>query len=66
MPQILNFPFSLNLPEELKTLEDSKNLTLVNLGNAMAKSFLISQVVKKSKFKNIFWASTDEKPIVCT
>lgn len=56
-----DFPFSLELPKELKKLETDKALTLVNVGNAMAKSFLISEVVDKSKFKNIFWASSDEK-----
>ncbi len=61
MSKTLDFPFSLDLPKELKVLKDSKNLTLVNLGNAMAKSFLISEVIKKSKFKNIFWASLEEK-----
>ncbi len=61
MTQIKNFPFSLQIPEALKTLEDNKKLTFVNVGNAMAKSFLLAELVKQSNFKNIFWASAEEK-----
>ncbi len=57
----LSIPFSLDLSKELSVLNKSKNLTLVNLGNAAAKSFLISKVLEQSKFQNIFWASTEEK-----
>lgn len=61
MTQIKKFPFSLDLTEELKVLKKSKNLTLVNVGNAVAKSLLISEILKKTQFQNVFWASTDEK-----
>ncbi len=54
-------PFKLNIEKELKSLKKEKKLTLVNVGNSAAKSFLLSEISKKSDFKNILWASTDEK-----
>jgi hypothetical protein len=54
-------PFSLDLAAELSELERSKNLTLINVGNTPAKSFLLSQIFEKTNFQNVFWASTDEK-----
>ncbi|MCK5461129.1 transcription-repair coupling factor [Candidatus Gracilibacteria bacterium] len=61
MTQIKNFPFSLSLTQELEILQKDKNLTLVNVGNVVAKSFLISEILKMTQFQNVFWASTDEK-----
>lgn len=57
----LKLPFQLDLAEQIALLEETKNLTLVNLGNMPAKSFVISQILAKTNFQNIFWASTDEK-----
>ncbi len=54
-------PFSLNIAEEILQLEKTKNLTLVNLGNPPAKSFVIEQILNKTNFRNVFWASTDER-----
>ncbi|MCF7917849.1 transcription-repair coupling factor [Candidatus Gracilibacteria bacterium] len=54
-------PFDLNLAEQIALLEKQKSLTLVNLGNIAAKSFVISNVLKSTNFQNVFWASTDEK-----
>jgi len=51
----------LDLSEQIALLEKSKNLTLVNLGNAAAKAFVIDQILQKTNFQNVFWASTDEK-----
>ena len=56
-----NLPFSLDLKSELLLLQKEKNLTLVNVGNAAAKSFIISQIWEGSEFQNIFWASTEEQ-----
>ncbi len=54
-------PFSLDLEEQILSLKKHKNLTLVNVGNITAKSFLISRLAQQTNFKNIFWASTDEQ-----
>ncbi|MDH3324205.1 MAG: transcription-repair coupling factor [Candidatus Peregrinibacteria bacterium] len=54
-------PFKIDLSEILNNLEKSKSLTLVNVGNVAAKSYLISEVSKRTDFRNIFWASTDER-----
>ncbi|MCF7905647.1 transcription-repair coupling factor [Candidatus Gracilibacteria bacterium] len=54
-------PFQFDLAEQIALLERSKYLTLVNLGNAAAKSFVIEQILQKTNFQNVFWASTDEK-----
>jgi len=54
-------PFSLDLAEQILELEKTKKLTLVNLGNPPAKSFVIEQILNKTNFQNVFWASTDEK-----
>ncbi len=54
-------PFSLDLSEQIALLEQTKNLTLVNLGNPPAKSFVIEQILEKTNFSNVFWASTDER-----
>lgn len=53
-------PFSLNLAEPLRVLERDHTLTLVNVGNSAAKSYLISELFQNTNFQNIFWASTDE------
>ena len=53
--------FSLDLTKELAELEKSGSLTLVNLANAAAKSFLIAQILKKTQFRNVLWASIDER-----
>jgi len=54
-------PFTLDLANELLSLEKNRKLTLVNVGNIAAKSFLISQIITRTDFENIFWVSTDEK-----
>lgn len=56
-----SLPFKLPLADPLKYLEDNRNLTLVNVGNTAAKSFLLSEILKATHFKNIFWATEDEK-----
>lgn len=56
-----SLPFDLPLAEPLLTLEKNRQVTFVNLANATAKSYLVSELQKKTKFKNIFWASSDEK-----
>ena len=56
-----SLPFDLNLAEPLLTLERDKRLTFVNLANSAAKSYLIAELQHQTGFKNIFWASTDEK-----
>ena len=56
-----SFPFSIDIKEALLDLEKSKKLTLVNVGNIPAKNFLISDIIKKTNFRNIFWASSEEK-----
>ncbi len=55
-----DLPFHLNLAEPLRILEKEKSLTLVNVGNSAAKSYIISELFQKTNFQNIFWASTDE------
>jgi len=54
-------PFKLSVATELKYLEDHKLLTLVNVGNTTAKSYLLAEILKATPFKNIFWATEDEK-----
>ena len=54
-------PFDVDISKELNTLKDNNNLTLVNLGNATAKSFVISKIWNESTFTNIFWTSTEER-----
>ncbi len=54
-------PFSLDLANELLSLEKNRKLTLVNVGNVAAKSFLISQILRKTDFENIFEVSNEEK-----
>lgn len=54
-------PFKLSLATELKYLEEHHELTLVNVGNTAAKSFLIAELLKATRFKNVFWGSDDEK-----
>jgi len=49
--------FDLDLSAELAELEKSRSLTLVNVGNTAAKSFLISKIAERTHFQNIFWAS---------
>ncbi|PID70641.1 transcription-repair coupling factor [bacterium DOLZORAL124_38_8] len=57
----IKLPFSLALKEPLAVLEKTKKLTLVNLANNAAKSFLISELQKNTQVENLFWASTEEK-----
>ncbi|NCP67112.1 transcription-repair coupling factor [bacterium] len=54
-------PFKLSLAEELKHLEEHKNLTLVNVGNTTAKSYLLAEILNATPFQNIFWGTEDEK-----
>lgn len=61
MSELLRFPFKLEIPEALQRLEKSRALTLVNVGNAMAKSYVISQILEQTPIRNVLWASTDEK-----
>ena len=56
-----SLPFDIDISKELAALQKNKSLTLVNLGNAAAKSFLIAKIWSESPFQNIFWASTDER-----
>ena len=57
---LTNLPFNLGLAEPLSVLEKTNRLTLVNLANAAAKSFLIKTIQSQTNSQNIFWASTDE------
>ena len=59
-PSFLKLPFPLDLSDELDSLAKNKNLTLVNVGNTAAKSFLIADILDKTSFKNVFWGCTDE------
>ncbi len=54
-------PFSFDLSTQIDVLEKNKCLTLVNVGNVTAKSFVISQLLDSTDFSNVLWASTDEK-----
>jgi len=54
-------PFNLSLATELKHLEDHQQLTLVNVGNTAAKSYLLAEILKATPYKNVFWATQDEK-----
>lgn len=59
--KLTNLPFQLELKEPLQVLEKTGQLTFVNLANSTAKSFLISEIIKKSQFNNIIWGSTEER-----
>jgi len=59
--KLVNLPFKLDLAESLSVLEKTGKLTFVNLANAAAKSFLIADVLQKTPFRNVAWASTDEQ-----
>ncbi len=59
--KLTNLPFQLELAEPLKVLEETGQLTFVNLANSTAKSFLIEKILKKSQFNNVIWASTEER-----
>lgn len=54
-------PFKISLSEERNFLLEKKRLTLVNLGNIGAKTFVIDQLFSGTEFCNIFLASTDER-----
>ena len=54
-------PFKFSLASELKHLEDHKNLTLVNVGNTAAKTYILAEVLKATPYKNVFWGTEDEK-----
>lgn len=54
-------PFKFSLATELKFLEEHKNLTLVNVGNTTAKTYLLAEILRVTPFKNIFWGTEDEK-----
>ncbi len=56
-----NLPFQVELKEPLQVLEKDGQVTFVNLANSTAKSFLIENILQKSPFNNILWASTEEK-----
>lgn len=58
---MIEHPFTLPLPEVLKTLEQDKAVTLVNVGNLAAKAFLVSELAHQTQFSNIFWASNDDR-----
>ena len=55
-----DLPFSLQLAEPLQSLEKDGCLTLVNVGNSAAKSYLVSELFRRTSYESIFWASTDE------
>lgn len=59
--KLCNLPFSLSLAEPLSVLEKTGSLTLVNVANAAAKSFLITEILQQTPFRNVAWASTDER-----
>ena len=61
MSLVPDLPFSLRLDDPLRCLDQHKALTFVNVGNAAAKSYLMSQLFAQTNFTNIFWASGDEK-----
>ena len=56
-----HLPFDFDLSEVLLALQQSGAATLVNAGNAVAKSFLLAQVAQKTNFENLFFASEIEK-----
>jgi transcription-repair coupling factor (superfamily II helicase) len=55
-------PFQIDLTEEKQFLKNHKHLTLVNLGNIGAKTYVLDQLCyNESSYQNIFLASTDEQ-----
>ncbi len=65
-PILRDLPFELDLAAQLAVLRRDQLLTLVNVGNSAAKSFLIQGLLDQSEshelpFTNVFWASTDEQ-----
>ncbi|HEY5714459.1 MAG TPA: transcription-repair coupling factor [Candidatus Gracilibacteria bacterium] len=61
MPKVSDLPFRLEIDEPLQYLQAHKRLTFVNVGNAAAKAYLMSQLFAQSDYQNIFWASGDEQ-----
>lgn len=55
-----SLPFNLDIAAPLAELENSGRVTLVNLANNAAKNFLIAEMLRKTPFQNVFWASNDE------
>ncbi len=58
--KLTSLPFDLDLSDPLVELEKSGRVTLVNLANNAAKNFLVTQMLQRTHFRNVFWASTDE------
>ena len=56
------FPKNLN-SNFIKTLEPNKPLVLSGVGNITAKCYLIADLLKEKKVKNIFWVVDDNKTI---
>lgn len=59
--KLTSLPFDLDLSAPLAELQKSGRVTLVNLANNAAKNFLIAQMLQRTPFQNVFWASTDER-----
>lgn len=51
----------MDLAAELSVLERTGRLTLVNLANNAAKNFLVAELIRRTPFRNVLWASTDER-----
>lgn len=59
--KLTSLPFDLDISAPLAELEKSGRVTLVNLANNAAKNFLVAKMLQKTPFRNVFWASTDER-----
>ena len=59
--KLTSLPFDLDISAPLAELEKSGTVTLVNLANNAAKNFLVTRILQRTPFRNIFWASTDER-----
>jgi hypothetical protein len=59
--KLTSLPFDLDISAPLAELEKSGRVTLVNLANNVAKNFLVAQMLQRTPFRNVFWASTDER-----
>ena len=58
---VTGLSFELDITEPVEFLKSERHLTLVNVGNAAAKAFLISRILESFECRNVLWASTDEK-----
>ncbi|MCB9809429.1 transcription-repair coupling factor [Candidatus Peribacteria bacterium] len=55
----LSLPFSLDLSAPLEHLQTTGSLTLVHMGNAAAKCFVVGQILRSAPVGHVFWASND-------